>query len=463
MHRLTAASSVPVLAILLVAAAATSVPARGTTYELRSGRAQDAVDLVQAVLEVGGDLRMVEEGEESREKMNVVAKFVYDEKSLQIRSQAGVPTRAVRHYYQADGEIQSGEHRYKPKLRDERRLIGVEVDGPDVTLFSPEGTLTSEELELIDVLGNTLLLDRLLPDKPLPLNGQWQHPDDLIAAMLGLDAITESNVKSVLTGVADGKARLEVSGHIAGAEDGVSTEVELKGRYHFDLKAKRITWFGLLVQENRSVGHVDTGFDVVARLQMRITPGRKSAPLSDTALANLPLEATPELTRLSYEPPEGNWRLAHDRRWFVITEEDSQAVLRLIDGGDKLAQCNVALLPPDAHATQLTLERFQEDVVRALDESFEKVLRASQRHSEADYRVFQVVAEGEASDLPMQWIYYLVIDEQGRRVVLAFVLEKQMLGRFEGADEALVASLRLAEPKIASKPDNDQPSAPGKR
>jgi len=463
MRRLITASCFLVLAIFLVAAAAISAPARGTTYALRSGRAQGGVDLVQAVLEVGGDLTMVEEGKVNREKMSVVAKFVYDEKSLRIPSRAGGPIRAVRHYHQADGKVQSGEFTYQPRLREERRLIGVEVDGPDVTLFSPEGTLTSEELELIDVLANSLVLDRLLPDKPLPVNGRWKHPDDLIAAMLGLDAITESNVKSVLTGVADGKARLEMSGRVAGAEDGVSTKLEMKGKYQFDLKAKRITWFGLLVRENRSVGHVDTGFDVVARLQMKITPGRKSEHLSETALANLPLEPTPELTQLSYEPPEAKWRLAHDRRWFVITEEDSQAVLRLIDGGDKLAQCNVALLPQAADATQLTLERFQEDVVRALDKSFKQLLRSSQRHSEADYRVFQVVAEGEASDLPMQWIYYLVTDEQGRRVVLAFVLEKQMLDRFQGADEELVATLRLAEPKIASKPDNDQPADDGKR
>ena len=463
MHRLITAFSALVLAILILAAAAIAAPTRGTTYALRSGRAQGGVDLVQAVLEVGGDLKMVEEGKVNRVKMSVVAKFVYDEKSLRVPSRAGGPMRSVRHYHQADGEIQSGEYAYKPTLREERRLIGVEADGPDVTLFSPEGTLTFEELELIDVLANTLLLDRLLPEKPLAVNGQWEHPDDLIAAMLGLDTITESNVKSVLTGVAEGKARLEISGRVAGAEDGVSTELELKGKYHFDLKAKRITWFGLLVREDRSVGHVDTGFDVVARLQMKITPGRKSEHLTETALANVSLEPAAELTQLSYEPPEAKWRLAHDRRWFVITEEKDQAVLRLIDGGDKLAQCNVALLPQAADAAQLTLDGFQEDVVRALDESFQKLLRASQRHSEADYRVFQVVAEGEASNVPMQWIYYLVTDEQGRRVVLAFVLEKEMLDRFQGADEQLVTTLRLAEPKIASKPDNDQPPDGGKR
>ena len=56
----------------------------------------------------------------------------------------------------------------------------------------------------------------------------------------------------------------------------------------------------------------------------------------------------------------------------------------------------------------------------------------------------------------MQWIYYLVTDEHGRRVVLAFVLDKEMLGRFDQAGRGLVDALRLAEAKIASKPAGEE-------
>ena len=189
---------------------------------------------------------------------------------------------------------------------------------------------------------------------------------------------------------------------------------------------------------------------------MRIRPGERSEHLTGEGLARLELEPTRELTQLSYEAPGGKWRLAHDRRWSVVTEEQDHAVLRLIDDGDELAQCNVALLPQAPDATEFTLEGFQGDVIRALGENVKSVIRASQRHNENDYRVFQVVAEGETSGVAMHWIYYLVTDEHGRRVVLAFVLEKEMLGRFDQAGRGLVDALRLAEAKIASKPAGEE-------
>ena len=463
MQRLITASCTIVLAALAAVEPAMPAPARNGGYTFRAGRTPAEVDFVEAALEVDGDLKMVEDGEVDRMKMSVAANFAYHEKSLQVPNAADGATRSVRYYSKAAGVIKSGEHEYTPGLRDQRRLIGAAVDGPKVTLFSPRGPLTAEELELIDVLANSLLLDRLLPKQAVAVGRRWEHSDELIAALLGLDTITAGDVQSVLTGVADGKARFEMSGRVTATEDGVTTEVELKGKYHFDLKSKRITWFGLLVREDRSAGHVDAGFDVVARLQMRITPGSQSPHLTRAALADVSLEPTAELTRLGYESAGGGWRFSHDRRWFVITEENKQAVLRFVDRGDKLAQCNVAALPNAADATQLTLEEFQDDVARALGENSKGLVQAGQRHNEADYRVFRVVAEGEISSVPMQWIHYLVIDEHGRRVVLAFVLEKEMLGRFEGADEKLVGTLRLVEPKIASKPDNDPQPDVGKR
>lgn len=463
MQRLITASCSIVLAALATAQPATAARTRTRAYTLRVARTPAEVDFVEAALEVGGDLKVEEDGAVDRMKMSVAANFAYHEKSLQVPDHADSAARSVRYYSKAAGVIKSGEHEYTPGLRDQRRLIGVAIDGPKVTLFSPRGPLAGEELELIDVLANSMLLDRLLPKESVVVGRRWEHSDELIGALLGLDTITANDVQSTLADVADGKARLEMSGHVEGTEDGVATEIELKGKYHFHLNSKRITWFGLMVQEDRSAGPVDAGFDVVARLQMKITPGSQSPHLTHAALAGLSLEPTAELTRLVYESAGGGWRFSHDRRWFVITEEKDQAVLRFVDRGDKLAQCNVAALPNSADAAKLTLEEFQDDVARALGKNFKGFVEAGQRHNEADYRVFRVVAEGEISGVPMQWIYHVVIDEHGRRVVLAFVLEKEMLGRFEGADEKLVGTLRLAEPKIASKPDGDPQPDGGKR
>ena len=55
----------------------------------------------------------------------------------------------------------------KPALRDEHRLITAELRGPKLTLFSPDGPLSREELDLLDIFGDSLALEGLLPDEVL--------------------------------------------------------------------------------------------------------------------------------------------------------------------------------------------------------------------------------------------------------------------------------------------------------
>lgn len=426
----------------------------GETYQLQSERQPGVVDLVEATLEVGGDVRIAAEGKEQRVKVSVGANFVYEEKTLLLPVDVGGPASSIRYYRTADGEVKAEDDRYRPTLRKDRRLIAVRTDGADVTVFSPQGPLILDELDLVDVLGNSLLLDRLLPIESVTPGNPWKHSDDLMAALLGLDSITASNVQSELTEVNAGIARFEMSGQIDGREGGTKTEVELKGKYHFDLNSKRVIWFGLLVAQDRSTDHVEGGLDVVARLQMKITPNTPSEHLSAAAMAGFSPDLTDQLMRLEYESAVGGWRLAMDRRWLVVGERQGRAVLQFLDRGDRLAQCQVSP-SATANTTQVTLAAFQEDVAGALGGKFKAFVNASQRHSEADYRVYRVVAEGETEGVPMQWIYYLVTDSHGHQAAVAFVLEKKLLDAFGQADGELVATLRLAEPKVAANPETD--------
>jgi len=448
-------SSGTIALALLAAALSGPATAEQSTYTLESRRARDVVDRVEASLEVGGDLNIVVDGKLEKMKMSVLANLTYHERSLEVPTSSDGPLRSVRYYENALAVLQVDKSRLNPSLRDRRRLIGVEIDGPTVTLFSPQGTLTRDELDLVDVLGSSLLLDRLLPEKPLAVGGAWKHSETLLSVLLGLDAVGEAEVKSTLVAVTDGTARIEMSGRVAGTVSGAATKIELKGKYHFNLNTGRITWFGLLVQENRSVGHVETGFDVVARLQMKISPLEQSPQLADAALKGLSLKPTPELTALSYQSPGGGWEFTHDRRWFIHSDQGELAVLRLIDRGDFVAQCKVSALPKKSPTDPTTLAEFQNDVRHALGNSFEQFLEASQRANEADYRVYRVVLQGKASELAVRWLYYLVTDQEGRQVVLAFVFEEDLAARFEEADRSLVATLRLGDGTAESDSQGD--------
>jgi hypothetical protein len=420
------------------------------TYRLASGRKPGDTDRVVALLEVGGDLKEIVDEKVESMKMGVKCSFSYDERTLEVPSGSVDCSRSVRYYDKLDAVIKVDEEVIKPALRPQRRLIGVEIDSPKLTLFSPQGTLTRDELDLIDVLADSLLLDRLLPEKPVAIGESWKHPEELMVALLGLDAVRQSDVQSVLKEVTDGEARMESSGRVEGALGGVSTEIELKAKYGFDLKRQRVNWLALLVKEQRSIGHVGRGVDAVARLQIRISPQANSPRLTDAALEHLSLKPTAGLSQLTYASPEGGWQVTHDRCWHVIGDDRDLTILRRVDRGELIAQCNISPLPKIAPDKQIALADFQEDVQKALGESFGEFVEAGQWANDADYRVYRVAVRGEVSQLPIRWDYYLVADEHGHQVVLAFTVEQQLLERFDKADEELIRSLRFLDPKLAS-------------
>jgi hypothetical protein len=272
-------------------------------------------------------------------------------------------------------------------------------------------------------------------------------------AAFGLERLAKNTVRSKLEKVDDDSAMITMSGRIEGATGGVTTRTEVKGKYRFNRKTKRIDWFAVLVHEDRDVGHIAPGLDVVARLRMQIVtePDKTAEQLTDEALADLPREPNDDLTRLVYEPEDGAWRFEHDRRWFLTGGDRRIAFLRFVDQGDFIAQCNVAEVDQVKPGKQATLEQFQEDIKAALGKDFGEFVSAGQRANEQDYRVLNVVVRGTTSGLPIEWHYYLVADKHGRQVTFTFTVEGPLVDRLGDLDKKIVASLRFAAPEVAMK------------
>ena len=426
--------------------------ANTTACRLKSSRTVGSVDRITVKLDAGGKLKFVEDDKVGREKMSVVAELDYTEKTLALPDDAkklsGV--RSVRFYDRAEAVIKVGDGGFKPTLRDQRSLIAVDV-ADDATMFSPMGPLSRDELDLLDIHANSLLLDRLLPTGPIAQGDQWEQSQALMKVLLGLDKIAKCDIKSTLSKLTDTQALISISGRVEGAIGGVSTKMDVKAKYRFNRKAGRIDWLGLLVKEDRDIGHVNTGVELVARVQMQIKPGSESERLADAALDGLPLSASDETGQLVYHSQSGGWQFSHDRRWFVTDDRRSRAVFRLVDSGELVAQCNVMPLSSVEPGKQITLEQFQSDIKEALGESFGQFVKASQQANDANYRVFRVVVDGESSELPIRWIYYLIADEQGRQVAVTFTVEETHVERLANADRAVVETLRFTEPNVAER------------
>jgi hypothetical protein len=441
------------LASLLILLSNIAIAAEPATYTFPNGRRAGQIDRVECQLEVGGEFKHLDDPakKEHVNKMVVDCKLDYDEKLLELASDLKGATRSVRYYEKAEGVVKNGDEGLKPALRAERKLIGAEVGGEAPVLFSPKGTLNEDDLEVILILGNSLLLDRLLPEKPVAIGDSWKHSEQFMAQFLNLDEVGQSDVQSTLKEVTDTLARFELSGRVAGMVDSVSTEIEIKARYRYDRRRNCVDWIGLLVKEKRNPSPVTDGFDIVARLQVKMQPKSSSSALSEASLKDVSFKPTPELLQLEHRSKRGGWELAYDRAWKNTFDAQDRAELHLFDKGEHIARCTISpLLPGDAKKL-VTLEAFQDELRTALDKSFGELVEAGESASPAKYRLLRVVIRGTVSDLPMRWIYYHVADPQGRQTVIVFLVEEKLFDRLAGADKKLVDSFRFVEPQKEGK------------
>ncbi|MBU4271291.1 MAG: hypothetical protein KKE86_02085 [Planctomycetes bacterium] len=435
-----------VVLVSLIAGSGASASDVKKTYTFHSQRKAGQTDRVVVLLEVGGETKFLDKGKPRREKMGVVCSLDYLEKTLETPAEADGVLRGVRHYRRAAATVKVGDDRFEPALRPEHRLIGVEAAQRTALLYSPGGSLSRGELDAIDIQVNSLLLDRLLPSGPIVVGRSWPLDKNLMAAMLGLDEVAKSTVEGTLKEVTDIVARFELTGRVEGRVHGAGTDIELKGRYRFDLRTKRVDWLGMLIKEDRQAGDVADGVDVVSRLQLTVTPVKEPKELARAALDKLDLKPAAESTCLTYEFPGGGFRCRYDRRWYA---DNSSGVLRLMNRGILAGQCNLALLPKRDPNRLVSLEKFQEDVRKALGDNFSKFVAAGQSVNESGYRVLRVVADGavpgKPDNVPIRWIYYHLADRQGHQSALTFTIEQEHTDRFADADEPIVESLRFVE------------------
>jgi len=440
--------------VILVAGAALPVladdnPPNSDTkaYSLSADHTNGQLAHVKVAIEIKGKLKVGSPGKTPTDlPLEVRADLSYDERILDAGDTpgaGGTKRRSIRQYDEAQASIVVGKSNIASRLAPDRRLIVAQAAPEGQLLFSPIEPLTREELELLDVPASSLLLTALLPESAVKPGDTWKPDARWLAPILGWDSVSQTDITCRFDRVEENVAYMEMGGTASGAAEGVASDIELKTKYSFDIGDKRINWFVLAMKERRSIGHAEPGFDVVCRIRLESARIDDSPSLGDDALVDLPLVSPPGITMLRLQPAAGGVHLLCDRRWRVTEDSDELAVLRLVDKGDILAQCNLSPLTPLAPGKQLSLEELQSDVQRALGKNFGEFIEASQATTESGLRVLRTVSISNVENIPIQWIHYHVSDDKGHRVGLAFTLEASRVERFAEADQALVQSIEL--------------------
>ena len=445
-----------------VAAEPARPAAQPKPVDLRPPSSIEGYRRVRAVVQIEGKLKVNADGQGVRHvPLKGEAEWDFTQRTL-AQSDGWLQVHLVRRYHTARSQVTLHRSPREHQLRVERQLIALESGPQGATLFSPYGSLTADELDLLDGVGSGLALECLLPPRLILPGGQWTARDAAIARLLGLDAVASQEVTFTLQEVEESTAIIALEGKVSGAVEGVASEIEVKGKMNFDLRRRLVTWLALAYREDRAIGHAQPGYEVVATVRMVAAPSPAITELSDKSLAGLPLKADPGTTLIEYTNTAGGFELAHDRRWHVLLERPELTVLRLVDRGDLIAQCNIAPRPMLPAGQRLTLAAFQEDVRRALGQQFEQIVEAGEEVDDSGLMVLRVLVAGVAGEIPIQWTYYHLSDAQGRCATLVFTLESRLLERFAALDRELIAGFRFLDgPQPAPAAARSQPPAAG--
>ena len=432
------------------------------TYALRSGKPDGVPIQVTARLEVGGNLEMATDQQSAADKstaasdkdtqtvpMSVVGQFSYDEQRVDDGS-TPAHRMSVRSYDDAQAVIKIGSKVTKPQLRDERKLITAVAGKDDAYLSSPSGPLTRDELELIDIPASTLVLDQLLPQADVEIGHKWKPSTNAMARFLCLDAVGHSEVEATLADVKNNVAEITFDGTLGGAIDGVATDIQLKAKMLFDLELNQPKTLLLAIKEVRGIGHVSPGLDVVAKLSIRITTQPTSKLLTDDVVKSAKLPDSDVAPPLEYVATDKSFRFAYDRRWHLTRDDSDLLVMRLIERGDLVAQCNVSPSSID-DKKPLELTEFQNDVQQALGKLFGKFNRATESTTSSGNRVLLSIAEGAAAELPIQWRYYFIHDKSGHALTCIFTMETPLVDQFRDQDQPIISSVEFSDSKLARR------------
>jgi hypothetical protein len=130
-----------------------------------------------------------------------------------------------------------------------------------------------------------------------------------------------------------------------------------------------------------------------------------------------------------------------------MVERHDATILRLVDRGDLIAQCNISPLPTFAKGEVLTLEGFQNDVKQVLGKNFGQVVEAAQEAGDDGLVMQRVTVGGPSGELPIQWTHYHLYDAKGHRASLVFTIEGSLVERFAQIDRELVSGFHFLPDK----------------
>ncbi len=431
--------------------AAVTGGARGGGVELREAPAVGSTSRVFLEMKASGTYRTKSSPAAAKAAstkplpMKVESRLEFDERVLKV-GEDGRASRTARRLRDAVAAI--GEAR--PALieaRTEVALLLAERRDSGPVVVCPGGPLTRPELDLLQGPGDPLALPGLLPTSAVAEGDRWKVSDEAARSLSDYDKITSNGLEAKLESLDDDRAKVRLGGEVKGSARGGEGTITFTGRMVFDRRTSRITRVELSRTESREAGPVELGFDVKSTLNIERSPVEVPPGLADAVVEALPKDSDPRREWLLLAPSGARYSLEHDRDWHQTADEPRQVVLRRIEGGGLVAQCNLVVGPSAGKGRHQDPESFRDDIRKALGPRFVAFLGAGEVEGpdESSYS-YKVAVQGREGDLGVLWYYYLMAGPEGDQLLATFTLELGAEKAFAGEDPRMLGTLRWKGP-----------------
>ena len=443
------------LTAFILASFCTSHIAVAKTYALNESASDDRVYIIKARTTVTGQLKAATRDKNGKTlPLKVNAMFSYQERRLSGTGRNAATLRTIRYYQSASAEIEVSTQTNYRQLSATQKTIVAQGTSERVLFHSPTFMMKPDDLELLNVPGDSLAILGLLPEKDVEISESWYPSSWVIQMLTSTEAINKSKLVCQLKSVKEGIAKVTFSGSINGATSGTDAVSTVKGFYLFDIDKKHINSVDLTQTEKRSVGVISPGMDVIARMKFSRSVLTKQTRLTDKIVQRIPLEPNPALLLITMNTAWNN-RITWGRGWKVFQRRKTFAVLRLLEKGSFIAQCNVSEYPTLSPGEHLSKKSLQQNIRKELGATLGEIEKTEVIDTGDNRYLCKVTATGKSNKIEMHWIHYLCSAPNGRQTMFTFAVESKLLKKLAGRDLAIVKSLQFL--KAPQKPQLVRP------
>lgn len=363
-------------------------------------------------------------------------------------------SRVVRKVSQAASAINGEIRPTAAVLRPEVALLVAEPRAGGVVVSSAGGPLTRSELELVQGAGDPLVLASLLSDTPVKVGSSWKVGDDAARSLSSYDTLIDNALTAKLESLDARSAKIHLVGNIRGSVLGGEGKMLFDGTVDVDREANRIERLNLRRSEARKPGAVEAGLEVQSTLTVTRQPAEPADRIAADVVSKLSAEPDPQREELLLVSPDGKYSLRHDRDWHTYWDDRRLTVLKRLDRGSVVAQCNLMNGPNAGKGRHQDIKQFRNDLRTALGSRFVAFLGEGEVEGDpaGGFR-YKVGVQGREGELGVVWYYYLIASPDGDQLLATFTQAEGRVKAFGDQDIRLIGSLQWRDaPASAPQP-----------